>query len=126
MNDIPGASEVVAWFGEWPSFHDAEVLSLHINRGETSVMRLRVSKRGNALDSNGRFVREREAEVTFEFREIRLMQLHGEDVDSQNVIAALLLDRRDHDYRIDLSPSYGIGGYFVVGTVSVHLVPLRT
>jgi Immunity protein 50 len=28
--DIAGADDVVRWFGEWPSFHDAEVLSVHL------------------------------------------------------------------------------------------------
>jgi hypothetical protein len=24
--DIPGAADVIAWFGYWPTFHDAGVL----------------------------------------------------------------------------------------------------
>jgi len=37
---IAGAEAVVAWFGLWPSFHDAETLSLETNRRATSLIRL--------------------------------------------------------------------------------------
>src|SRR5215208_4877235 len=37
---ISGAEAVVAWFGLWPSFHDAEILSLETNRRATSLSRL--------------------------------------------------------------------------------------
>ena len=30
--DIPGAQDVIAWFGAWPTFHDAEVLSISLDR----------------------------------------------------------------------------------------------
>jgi hypothetical protein len=30
--NIPGAESVVKWFGKWPSFHDAEIMTLHIDR----------------------------------------------------------------------------------------------
>ena len=29
---IAGAAELVEWFGRWPSFHDAEIVSLELNR----------------------------------------------------------------------------------------------
>jgi len=36
--DIPGAADVIAWFGYWPHFHDAEVLSITLDRsGESQV-----------------------------------------------------------------------------------------
>jgi hypothetical protein len=30
--DIPGADDVVKWFGYWPTFHDAQILSITLNR----------------------------------------------------------------------------------------------
>ena len=38
--DIPGATDVMAWFGYWPTFHDAEVLSIHLNRSSDSEVSL--------------------------------------------------------------------------------------
>jgi hypothetical protein len=34
--NIPGAEDVVAWFGHWPMFHDAEVLTITLDRTGTS------------------------------------------------------------------------------------------
>ena len=29
--NIPGADSIVSWFGRWPSFHDAEIMTLHVS-----------------------------------------------------------------------------------------------
>lgn len=36
---IPGVEDVTRWFGEWPSFHDAEVVSLLLMLKGESVLR---------------------------------------------------------------------------------------
>ena len=36
MSDLTGFEDIVGWFGKWPSFHDAEVLSIHIERERRS------------------------------------------------------------------------------------------
>ena len=46
---ILGADAVVAWFGEWPSFHDAEILSIHIQPPWAL-------RDGSRLDRTGRFI----------------------------------------------------------------------
>ena len=86
---ILGADAVVAWFGEWPSFHDTEILSIHINRGGLSVMRIHTWILSSRLDRTGHFVREREAVLAFEFAGIKKLRLHGEDADTQNIIERL-------------------------------------
>ena len=46
--NISGADAVVAWFGEWPTFHDAEVLTVHIDRElKRSFVRVRAFTRSN-------------------------------------------------------------------------------
>ncbi len=42
-SNIPGGDAVLAWYGGVPSFHDAEVLRLHLNRSEPSVLELEVT-----------------------------------------------------------------------------------
>lgn len=39
--DIPGAKDVSAWFGYWPTFHDAEVLSISLDRANGCVVSIR-------------------------------------------------------------------------------------
>jgi hypothetical protein len=118
---LPGADAVVAWFGEWPSFHDAEVLSVHVNRGARSQIRLYTFLTSGRTDSAGRFTREREAIVVFEFQEIVSLRLDGENADGQNVIAGVIVEEADRGWRLHLSPSFGLSGEIVAAQMSVRL-----
>ena len=123
--EIPGADAVVAWFGQWPSFHDAEILSVHINRGGRSVMRIHTWNLSTRVDKTGHFVREREAILAFEFVGIKRLGLQGEDADSQNVIQGLVIERTEQGYRLELGPCYGIAGEMIVEQLAVHVEPGR-
>jgi hypothetical protein len=119
---IPGAESVVDWFGKWPSFHDAEIMTLHIDRErKPSSMRIRVFTLSDRTDSSGRFIRERDALVVFEFTGIRSMRIEGEDADIQNVISSLLIEQLDDGYRLLLGPCYGMAGEIVVKDLKVRL-----
>jgi len=118
---ISGADAVVAWFGEWPTFHDAEVLTLRIDcELKRSFLRVRVFTRSNRTDADGHFLRERDALVVFEFTGIRSMDLHGEDADIQND-RRLRIDEMDNGYRIPLWPSYGLAGEIIVTALNVRI-----
>ncbi len=69
--EIPGTETIVNWFGEWPSFHDAEVISLFY------LVR--------AIDpSNLSLFPQKPATVQFIFEEVSDLELC--DFSSQNVI----------------------------------------
>ena len=121
MLGIQGADEVVTWFGQWPSFHDAEILSFHLNRAQTSSIRLRVWTTSKKLDAEGRFVRERETILVIDVRRIHRLELQGEDVDVQNVIAGLTIEQVDDGYRVEIDPSYGLAGSLVAAEIAVRL-----
>ena len=59
--EIPGADEVVAWFGGWPSFHDAEVLEFLFVRKGTSYLRLHAWVMTDQLDARGYYVLDKHA-----------------------------------------------------------------
>ena len=118
--NVPGAESVVDWFGKWPSFHDAEIMTLHIDR-ERSSIRIYTFARSDRIGVDGSFVREREAVVVFEFTGIRLLRIEGEDADGQNVIAALMIEQTNEGYRLDLSPCYGLSGEIYVKELRVRL-----
>jgi|RhiMetdeSRZDD1v2_1073273.scaffolds.fasta_scaffold24097_5 Immunity protein 50 len=122
---ILGADAVVAWFGQWPSFHDAEILSIHINRGGLSVIRIHTRNLSTTVDRPGHSVRAREAILAFEFAGIKTLRLHGEDADRQNVIQGLEIQRTDEGYRVQLLPCYGLAGEIVVEQIAVHVEPGR-
>jgi hypothetical protein len=119
--DVPGADDVVRWFGQWPSFHDAEVLSVRLERGGRSVIRVHAWNVGAATDTDGRFIREKEGIVVFEFAAIKDLHLEGEDADVQNVIAGLIVERVSAGYRLVLAPCYGLAGEIVAEELMVRL-----
>src|SRR5258706_9677749 len=73
---ITGAAELVAWFGHWPSFHDAEVLSLHLNREGESLLEVHTWRQG-ATGGDGHFTRDRECVVRFTLTAVSDLELAG-------------------------------------------------
>jgi hypothetical protein len=121
---IIGADAVVGWFGHWPSFHDAEILSVHINRGGQSAIRIHAWRLTDRLDAAGRFVREREAVIVFEFSGVESLHLVGEDADGQNVMSGLDIERRAQSWRLRFGPCYGLSGELTVADIMVRVEPL--
>src|SRR5919108_3684774 len=108
--DIPGADAVVAWFGHWPSFENAEVLSVVINRGGRSMIRIHTWNLSARVDRKGQFTREREAIIVFEFAGIKNLRLHGDDEERQNSVHAESIERTEQGYRFQFAPSRGLAG----------------
>ena len=119
--DIPGADDVVKWFGQWPTFHDAEILSVHLVRGGRSIIRVHAWKPVTQTDAGGRFIREKEAIIVFEFAGIKDLHLEGEDADKQNVISGLTVEKVQNGYRLVLGPCYGLAGEIVAAELIVRL-----
>lgn len=115
--DIPGAESVAAWFGEWPSFHDAEILVLHIARDDPSYIRIRARMTtGEAVE--GDVKQRREGIVVFSLTRITRLQLEGEDADRQNVLAGLAINRTAEGYTLEMTPCYGLSGRIVAASVT--------
>jgi immunity protein 50 of polymorphic toxin system len=122
--DIPGAEQVVSWFGYWPSFHDAEVLHLHLNRRGVSRLSLHAwHMTDRTYESDGRqyFVLEKHAIVTFELAAISGLELF--DFGTQNVLAGLHIERDGKAFHLRLDPSYGVGGRIDADQCSVSIRP---
>lgn len=108
--NLPGAMDVIAAFGEWPSFHDAEILRVLINRGGQSSVTIRLMIPAYQQKS-----------VTVTFERIADMRLEGEDADVQNVIGALFIATDDRFISVHFSPCYGLAGYIKAESVTVLL-----
>jgi len=122
---IPGADAVIAWFGHWPSFHDAEILSVVINRGGPSLIRIHTWNVSSRLDRTGQSIREREAILVFEFAGIKSLRLQGEDADRQNLVYGDGIERTEQGYRFGFAPSGGLAGELTVEQIAVHVEPGR-
>ena len=118
---ISGASDLVAWFGYWPSFHDAEVLSIHLNRSGESSVAIQTWHRTNEVDERGYFIATKHVLVTFMLESIQTVQL--DDFNHQNVISGLTMEETAGGYRITLHPCFGAQGVIDVQHVRITLQP---
>ena len=129
---VSGGADLVRWFGQVPSFHDAEILSLDLRRKGQSVLRLHGWINTGKVGQDGYFVLERHAIVTFTISGIMDLQLDGFSI--QNVIGGLVLrrapdrpERRGYlaldplpqDVEIELEPCYGLDGLIRARAVSI-------
>ena len=119
--DVPGATELFAWFGFWPNFHDGEVLSVHLNRAGPSHLRLHTWERTNELDSRSYYVLRKHVVVTFILEGISELELEG--FSHQNVLAELTLAGDPDGYSLKLWPCYGMSGEIKARSVRIELEP---
>jgi hypothetical protein len=133
---VAGGAALVGWFGQVPSFHDAEVLSLLLNRKGESLLRLHGWISTGVVGHDGYFVLDRHAVVTFTLTGIMDLQLDG--FSRQNVIGGLKLCRAPHrpdrrgyltldplpqDIEIELEPCYGLDGLIRARSVAIAFKP---
>jgi hypothetical protein len=133
---VSGGADLVRWFGQVPSFHDAEILSLHLRRKGQSVLRLHGWINTGEVGQDGYFVLDRHVIVTFTLDGVMDVQLDGFSI--QNVIGGLILrrapdrpERRGHlaldplpqDIEIELEPCYGLSGLIRARAVSITFEP---
>jgi hypothetical protein len=134
--DVPGGPALIAWFGQVPNFHDAEIVSLSLRRRATSSLSIHAWNRTREVDARGYLVLNKHAVVTFTLEDILDIQLGG--FSHQNVIADLLLRRAlerperrpfywldplPSDFEIELEPCFGLDGIIRCRKVSVTFVP---
>jgi hypothetical protein len=75
VSELAGAETVTQWFGGWPSFHDAEVISVFLARRGSSVLRVYP------------YNPQKPATVEFVLEDVTDIELH--DFSCQNVIFSL-------------------------------------
>ena len=69
---IPGTADVIACFGYWPAFYDAEVLSIILNRSGDSSVAMHAFETTRDSDSTGHSVTEKHAVISFRMEGIPL------------------------------------------------------
>jgi hypothetical protein len=119
--DVPGAAELFAWFGYWPSFHDGEVLSLHLDRAGPSRLRVHTWERTNELDSHRYYVLRKHVIVAFILEGISELELDG--FSRQNVLAELTLTQEPDGYQLKMWPCYGMSGEIRATSIRIELEP---
>jgi hypothetical protein len=136
-SSVVGGNELLRWFGQVPTFHDAEIISLSLNRTGTSELRLHAWIMTNDVDPRGYIVLDKHAVVSFTFTDIMDLQLDG--FSRQNVIAGLVLQRatdrgragyyalpeEEGDTEIELLPCYGLDGFIRAKKIEIAFVSGR-
>jgi hypothetical protein len=88
---VENAALLTRVFGEWPSFHDAEVLTMHLDRagadGPVLEACVHVFRMTREVDARGRYALTHHTKVTLRFINILLRQLHG--FNDQNSLSGL-------------------------------------
>jgi hypothetical protein len=115
---IPGASDFVAWFGYWPSFHDAEVTSIELVRSGASRVTVHVFEATDEVNAKGQYVCRRHAVVSFFVNGIRELTLTA--FNQQNVLSGLQLDSVEQGYRLTLEGCYGVDGLITAESVRIE------
>lgn len=119
--EIPGADSVIAWFGYWPSFHDAEVVEIHLNRSGRSWISLHAWDMTSEVDEKGYFVLDKHAVVTFELENVKDVDLA--ELSPRSVILDLFSEPIENGFRLNLDPCCGPAGSIIAEHVSVSIRP---
>jgi len=121
IQEVPGAAELHDWFGFWPNFHDAEIISLYLNRAETSSLQVHTWEMTRDLDEKGYYIHTKHLLVEFILEKISGLNLDG--FNHQNVILDLGIMKTDAGFRLTLAPCYGLAGFIECEKISLRLVP---
>lgn len=123
LGEVQGGSDLLAWFGgRVPSFHDAEILSLELDRaGAACRFRVHAFEITGVVDQAGHFVLARHAVVSFELGGVTDLELTG--FNHQNVLGGLRIGREADGYRVELAPCWGLSGFLVARTVQIAVSP---
>jgi hypothetical protein len=115
--DIPGADAVVAHFGYWPTFHDAEVESIFLHRSETS----RIVVKAFHMTPDLEIIKP--ATVTFLLDGIVDGTTQIEGFNHQNVVAGLFVNSAAEGFELVLDWCYGACGKFAATRLRVEIQP---
>jgi hypothetical protein len=112
-------------FGAWPSFHDAEVMRVSLDRsgpaGPSLDVVIHLFEMTNEVDAKGFFVRRHHTEVTLRFDGI--VELNLREFNRQNVLAGLEIAQVGQSgiarFRVSMPSSYGMEAEFECARASV-------
>lgn len=131
-NDIRNVELLTKIFGRFPSFHDAEVLSLVLERGERDISgptletRIHVFEMTSEVVENKRIVLKNHSIVRFRFSDI--VNLEIDEFNHQNVLSGLYIDRNQDQgaetsqFKVTFEGIYGMHAVFGCRRISVESV----
>lgn len=124
LKELPGGPDLIAWFGgRVPSFHDAEIVELVLERTESRCrLKVHAFETTPDLDAEGYFISVKHVVVTFQLAHISELELT--DFNHQNVIDGIGLTRLPNGHiLLKLEPCYGLWGEIEADSMQISLEP---
>jgi hypothetical protein len=120
MERIKNKEGLIDIFGRWPSFHDAEILSIYLDRdgkgGPFLEAKIHLFEMTNQVDAKGCFVQKHHTLVTFRFARVVMGEVKW--FNHQNVIACMSIDGVEPEqndgcsFKVSIESSYGCEASF--------------
>jgi Immunity protein 50 len=131
---VQGSEKLIAIFGRWPSFHDAEVIEIRLSRSPKGpggkrdgrvelVAKIHAWEMTSEVDSTGYYVLKNQTLVTLRFSSVEELKLEG--FNHQNVIFGLTIQPRGDSksgspkFRVEFDPSFGVDAIFDCSAIEV-------
>jgi hypothetical protein len=122
---IVNAEALTRIFGEWPSFHDAEVLSIRLDRGGPPRLEADIHtwEMTSEVTADGSYARGKHTRVGLLFEGIDEVELDG--FNEQNVLFALTLtdiserQLETATWQVAFESSFGVSVRFLCETIAV-------
>ena len=114
---------VIAHFGQWPAFHDAEIVSILFERAEPGYWPI-ISLKIYAM---GGFDRKTSAAVKHCLIELLFTGVQDHELtgfNHQNVVFSIGFSQEDNLIMCNLEPCYGVSGYIAAERVMVKSASL--
>jgi hypothetical protein len=139
---IENSNKLIEIFGYWPSFHDAEVIDLHLWRGDIEpeagryvfpvlTVKLHVWELTNAVNTEGFFVSRCHTLSTLRFHNVDEFRMEG--FNHQNAILGLYIVQEERAqgpspvFAVKFNAAFGMGALFFCSSIEVaDAVPCST
>jgi Immunity protein 50 len=120
LESIPGAPELYSWFGYWPDFHDAEVVTFRVDFGSITLV-AHTWEMTNRINSAGFY--ELVKHVTVEFTLDGVTTLNVQDPWEHSILLSLGINKTDAGVLLDMVSAYGLCGTIEAKKVSLRVTP---
>jgi hypothetical protein len=126
-----GAEKLTSVFGDWPRFHDAEIIAAQLirDRDQPKSPRLELMLRWwlKAYTWNGHSYPESDSQITLRFHNVDQVELS--EFNHQNVVDSLTISSPDDNpdwLAVDLNSSFGLLGSFRCRSLEVvEVIPFE-
>ena len=121
VEDLEGGSELCAWFGSAPSFHDATLRALELRQSAESRLVAHTYRMGPEVDGEGYLIQSKQVTITltiFDLIEVELFEFAP-----RAFMDGLTVELDNEGTTLSFDASYGVHGQIKAKRVVVTFEP---